>query len=64
MLPVRYEHILHIKSKYVPRNWPWRSVFPAKYEYYVHIKRLNYLGKRPWRLIGLRDGEDLTFSRK
>jgi hypothetical protein len=38
-------------------------VFPVRYEHHLHIQKLSYLRNRPRRPIGLREVEDLTFSR-
>jgi hypothetical protein len=38
VLPVRYEHHLHIKNKTIPVNRLWRHVLPVRYERHLHIK--------------------------
>jgi hypothetical protein len=40
MLPVRYEHHLHIKEYGYPCIRPWRSIdmLPVNYENHLHIE--------------------------
>jgi hypothetical protein len=52
VFPVKYEHNLHKKKKYVG-NRPWRSihVFPVRYQNHLHIERAGIFPNRPWRSI-------------
>jgi hypothetical protein len=43
VLPVRYEHLIHIKKGSYPRNKPWRpiGVIPVRYEHHINVKKVK-----------------------
>jgi hypothetical protein len=48
VIPVRYEHYLHIKKQSYLRNRPWSpiGVFPVRYEHHLHIYKAKLSPKQ------------------
>jgi hypothetical protein len=63
MLPVRYEHHLHMQKYSYRCNRPWRRMLPVRYELHVHFKKCMVI--QLWKCIKhLKNPEDgdSTFS--